>query len=93
MSALASLVDIVFRIFSFLVLIEVLGSWILAAGARLPGWVFDVFQAVHNITAPVLNPVRRIIPPLGGLDFTPFIALLLLDLLRGVIVNALRGLY
>ena len=88
-----NLINMVFQIFSFLILVEVIGSWILAARVRLPNWVFDVLHAIHTITEPVLAPIRRFIPSLGGLDFSPIIALLLLDLLRGVVVQALLGIF
>jgi YggT family protein len=35
-----------------------------------------IYQILDQITAPVLNPIRRIIPPIGGFDFTPLIALI-----------------
>ncbi len=89
--ALIRLIDIVFQILSFLILVEVIGSWILAARVRLPNWAYDILAAIHTITGPVLAPIRRIIPSMGGLDLSPIIALILLDLLRGVIDRALLG--
>lgn len=85
------LVDLLFRAFTFLILVEVIGSWVLAMRTGLPNWVYDILRAVHSITAPVLDPIRRLLPSMGGLDISPIIALLLLDLLRGVIVRALLG--
>lgn len=89
--AIIRLIDLVFRIFTFLIFVEVIGSWVLAMRANLPNWVYDILRVVHNITGPVLDPIRRLMPNLGGLDISPIIALLLLDLLRSVIRNALLG--
>ena len=89
--AIIRLIDTVFQIFSFLILVQVIGSWVLAARVNLPHWVYDILRAIDTITAPVLAPIRRLIPNLGGLDFSPIIALILLDLIRGVIVRALMG--
>jgi YggT family protein len=89
--ALISVINTVFQVLSFLILIEVIGSWIMAARVRLPDWVYSILAAIHTITRPVLAPIRRFMPNLGGLDFSPIIALILLDLLRGVIVRALLG--
>ena len=89
--ALISLIGILFQVYEFLILIEVIGSWIMAARVRLPGWAFDALNVIHRLTAPVLEPIRRLIPSLGGLDFSPIIALILLDLLRGLIVRLLLG--
>jgi YggT family protein len=89
---LISLINTLFRVLSFLILVEVIASWVLAARVRLPDWGYRILRAIHAITAPVLEPVRRLIPPLVGLDFSPLIALILLDLLRSILVRALIAL-
>ena len=48
-----------------------------------------VTQILHEVTAPILIPLRRIVPSVGMFDFSPMIALLLLSLLRSLILNAL----
>ncbi len=90
---LANLVSKIFQIFSVLILVEVIASWILAMRVRLPLWAYNILQAIHTITAPVLDPIRRVMPSMGGLDLSPIIALFLLQILGGIIVNALRGAY
>lgn len=88
---LVSTINLLFQIFSFLILVEVIGSWLLVARLRLPSFVYSLLSAVHAITAPILNPIRRLIPGMGGLDLSPIIALILIDLLRTVVVRALLG--
>jgi YggT family protein len=85
------LINLLFQAFSFLILVEVIASWILVANVRLPLWAYDLLQGIHTITSPVLTPIRRLLPSLGGLDLSPLVALLLLEVLRNVIVNALLG--
>ncbi len=63
---LINLINLAFEVFSFLILVEVIGSWILAARVRLPDWGFNILRAVHTITEPVLAPLRRLLPNLGG---------------------------
>jgi YggT family protein len=41
-------------------------------------------QLVYNLTEPAIAPIRRVVPPMGGLDFSPMILLLALRLLRGL---------
>ncbi len=48
-----------------------------------------ITQILHEVTAPILIPLRRIVPSVGMFDFSPMIALLLLSLLRSLILNAL----
>ena len=46
-------------------------------------------QLVYRITEPIMEPVRRIIPPQGGLDWSPLIILLGLSLLRMLLSSML----
>lgn len=77
-----SLVDFVFQLLYVLLLIRVLLSWI-------PGvnYYHPAVQFVHRATSPILNPIRRLMPPVGGLDLSPLVAILLLSLVRRVVVE------
>jgi YggT family protein len=86
---LARVVNLIFQVFTVLILVDVIGSWLLYARVRLPDWLIGILQAVNSITGIVLNPIRRIIPSLGGLDLSPIIALVAIDLLRRLIVGLL----
>lgn len=57
-------------------------SWIDQPGAM------RVTIILREITEPVLGPLRRILPNMGGLDFTPIVAMLLLQALESLIVSA-----
>lgn len=48
-------------------------------------------QVLDTVTAPVLSPLQRIIPPLGGLDITPIFALLLLQGIQRYLLPSLLG--
>ena len=86
---LARAIDLIFQVFIILIFVDVIGSWLLYARVRLPDWIFRILLGVHSITGVVLNPIRRLMPSLGGLDISPIIALLVLDLLRRFVVSAL----
>jgi YggT family protein len=82
-------INLIIEIFSILILIEVIGSWVLVANVRLPDMVIRLLQTISSITGVVLNPIRRLIPSIGGLDLSPIVALLLLDVLRRLLVSLL----
>lgn len=89
--ALVSAFDWIIQIFSILILIEVIASWVLVANVRLPDSVFRVLQVINRINGVVLNPIRRLMPNMGGMDLSPIIALLLLQVLsRAIHTIALR---
>jgi YggT family protein len=48
-----------------------------------------VRRTVFDLTEPILAPIRRILPPTSGLDFSPLIALLLLELVRMLLFQLL----
>jgi len=45
---------------------------------------------LYDVTEPILEPLRRVIPRMGMFDLSPLVALLLIQLLGRVAVNALR---
>lgn len=86
---LARVINLIFQAFIVLIFIDVIGSWLAYARVRLPDWLIRIFQGVNSITGVVLNPIRRLVPNLGGLDISSLIALVVLDLLRRWVVSAL----
>jgi len=48
-------------------------------------------RLLHKVTDPVLHPIRAIIPPIGGFSFDILIAVLLLQLIKGVFEAAARS--
>lgn len=82
-------INLIVEVMSILILIEVIASWVMVANVRLPDTVIRLLQTISSITGVVLNPIRRFIPSLGGLDLSPIVALLLLDVLRRLLVSLL----
>jgi YggT family protein len=73
------------QIYTVLLIIRVLLTW-------FPNIDFysQPFAALAQITDPYLNLFRSIIPPLGGIDFSPIIAFLVLNLAGGLLENLTR---
>ena len=72
------LVDFVFWFLSVALLLRVLLSWVNMGSGTFSDWIF-------RLTEPILAPLRRVIPPIGGIDFSPMVALFLLELLHTVV--------
>jgi YggT family protein len=75
------------------IIISAIMSWLTAFnGINLRnGAVASVQRVLETLTAPVLAPLQRIIPPIGGLDITPIFALLILQGIQRYILPALLG--
>ena len=65
------------------IFVRVIMSWV---PMRLP---FGLNDLVWNVTEPVLAPIRRFLPMAGGIDFSPLIALLLIQIVASIILRAL----
>ena len=48
-------------------------------------------RIIVQITDPILQPLRRVIPPLGMIDITPMVALIGLSIIQQVVVGLLAG--
>ena len=84
--ALVDLVYLFFNIFIFALFIQALMSWLPNAGSS------PVAGLLHSITAPVLKPVRRFVPPMGGLDLSTLVAIIGLYALRMFVIGTLTSL-
>jgi YggT family protein len=81
--------DILFTVLSFAIIIRVLLTWIPNLN-----WNSPLPTLLRQITDPILEPARRIIPSLGGLDISPLVVLLLLDfVLRPLVLGLLERLF
>jgi YggT family protein len=66
------------QIYTVLLIIRVLLTWFPNIN-----WYNQPFTTLSQITDPYLNLFRSIIPPLGGMDFSPMLAIILLQLIGG----------
>lgn len=91
-TALIGLLNLIFDILILLIFVDVIGSWIRMLRVRLPDAIYRLLDLAHAIVAPILEPVRRILPPFGGLDLSPLVALIGLQLIQRVLVSVLYSL-
>jgi len=50
-------------------------------------FVYTIADFLNRLTNPFLNPIRRMLPDLGGIDISPIIAILLLEALQFVLAD------
>ena len=78
-------VAMIIDLYSLIVFVAVVLSWI-----QLPP-TNPIVQFVHNLTEPALEPIRRMLPPVSGIDFSPLVLLLGLRLFSSLFVPASGG--
>lgn len=84
--SLAEVVDLAFKVFIYGIVIQAILSWV------NPGAYNPAVNLLHSLTEPVLRPARRLLPPISGLDLSPLLAILGLEVLRRLIVPLLAAL-
>ena len=84
MYAFLHLVDTVITIFIWLLIAQAVLSWLVAFGVvnRYNRAVATIGDFLWRVTEPLLRPIRRVLPDLGGIDISPVILILLLWFLR-----------
>ena len=73
-------------LYSYLLITRVLLTWFPTVD-----WSNQPFAALSQISDPYLNLFRSIIPPLGGMDFSPILAFLALNIVGGILNNLARA--
>jgi len=84
LAAVAEVLRWVLNIFMWIVIARAILSWV------SPDPYNPIVRFIHNVTEPVLYPIRRRIPlSFGGIDFSPVIVLLAVIFLQRFVVNSL----
>ena len=90
---IANYVNALFEVYILLIFIYILLNLLFSFGVRLPysRWSDAVLNFLRDVCEPYLRIFRRFIPPIGMLDLSPMIAIILLYFVRTLVVNAISG--
>jgi len=86
LSALAVMIDLVLSAYMWIIIGRAIISWFNADPYN------PIVHILYQVTEPVLRRIRRFIPPMGGLDFSPMILIIAIIFLRSFIVPTLQQL-
>jgi uncharacterized protein YggT (Ycf19 family) len=86
--SVANFVTVFISVYILLILAYIITSWI-----RLPYsiWLNRIQRFLYDVCEPYLRIFRRFVPPLGPLDLSPMIAVIVLIVLQSVVVRLLSG--
>ena len=88
-STLLVAVNVLFQFASLAILARVILSWLPMLGVRIDPYS-PLIRFLYQITDPILEPIRRF-ATFGMMDFSPIVALFLLEIIRRVLITALAG--
>ena len=78
----ARVVSAAVTMFTYLIIARAVGSFFIR------DWSGGIPRFLWDVTEPILGPVRRVVAPNGGLDFSPMIVIILLQVLGGFLRGA-----
>ena len=80
---IVGLINLLFTLMIFAIFGRVIMSWVSPRGGD------PLSNLLIQITEPILQPIRRVIPSMGMFDLTPMVALILLTIIQRVLIDAL----
>ncbi len=86
LGAIPGLIELSINIFLYAIIIQAILSWV------DPGSYNPAASLLYSFTAPILRPIQRLIPPVGGLDLSPMVAIIGLILLKMLLIPPLQQL-
>ena len=82
--ALFQVVDLLLRVLGWIIIGQVILSWLVAFNVLNTSsqGLRAFLAALDKITEPLYRPIRKVMPDFGGIDFSPLVLLLVIQILR-----------
>ena len=93
--ALIDIANLLLSVVTWIIIIQVILSWLLAFNVlnTSSGGVRTVLVALDRMTAPIYRPIRRMLPDFGGIDFSPLVILILIQVLKKLLAGVVTQYY
>jgi YggT family protein len=90
---IADFVSAAILVYTILIFVYILSNLLFAFGGRMPynRWSDAVLKFLRDVCDPYLRIFRRFIPQFGPFDFSPIVAVIVLQIVGGIVVNLIRG--
>ncbi|ALV26961.1 YggT family protein [Pannonibacter phragmitetus] len=87
MLPILNVVMLVLQLYTYVIIASAIFSWLYAFNVvnMSNQFVATIGQTLYALTEPLLRPIRRVVPSVGGLDLSAIVLLLLIFLLQNVI--------
>lgn len=83
--AVFGVIKVLLNFYFFAIIILIIISWV------APGTYNPAAALLQQVTEPMMAPVRRILPAMGGLDFSPMLVIFIIHILRSIVVPSLMA--
>ncbi len=92
-SDIASYVSALFEVYIVIIFVYILLNLLFSFGMRPPysRWSDAILNFLRDVSDPYLRLFRRFIPPLGAIDLSPMVAIIVLYFVRSLLVSVIQG--
>ena len=82
--ALYDIIDMILQLLVWIIIAQVIISWLVAFNVinTSSNFVRTVLDVLERLTSPLYRPIRKILPDFGGIDFSPIVLILAIQILR-----------
>ena len=82
--ALFTIVDVLLQVLMWIIIVQAILSWLVAFNVinTHSDVVRSLLDALDRMTRPLYQPIRKVMPDFGGIDFSPIVILLLIYMIR-----------
>src|SRR5690349_2583819 len=93
--ALVQIADLLLTILTWIIIVQLILSWLLAFNVLNihSGGVRNFIVALDRLTAPLYRPIRRMLPDFGGIDFSPLVILILIQVIKKLLAGVVAQYY
>ncbi|WP_245515441.1 YggT family protein [Rhizobium deserti] len=87
--AVIQVIQMALSLYVYILIASAIFSWLYAFNVinSRNAFVESIGRFLYNVTEPVLRPIRRIMPDLGGIDISPIILILLIYFIQMILAN------
>ena len=91
--SIADFLQALLWVYLILIFAYIITSLIFSFGGRIPysQWSSAALGFLRDVTEPYLGLFRRFIPPIGPVDVSPIVAILVLQIVGGILIRVIRG--
>jgi YggT family protein len=91
MIALLQTISMLLTLVWWVFLVMIIMSWLISFNVinTRNQFVAGLWRVLNQVTEPILRPIRRVIPPMGGLDLSPIVVFVIIFFLQSFIANDL----
>ncbi|SRR3954447_6113888 len=93
--ALVDIADLLLTVITWIIIGQVILSWLFAFNILNTSsqGVRTLAVAIDRVTAPLYRPIRRILPDFGGIDFSPLVILILIQVIKRLLAGVVTQYY